>query len=181
LAPSALVVDFRPVTDFKRKHLKYFDSGNAEMNRYLHHDLARKNHKLQLSPCMVVVARGSDDPILGYVTVSNSSVEKGNPPPPPYAQFPNYPVPVTLIGRLAVAVDHQGAGIGRRILMHVFFQHARSVRELGTGSVGVVADAIDDKAVRFYQKNDFRLLPDQPSFPKRMFIANATILSAIDD
>ena len=150
------------------------------MNEYLHRNLARKNHESGLSPCLIVVPRGADEPILGYVTVSNATVAKGDPPEPLLEQFPSYPIPVTLIGRLAVSKDHQGKGVGRRILMHVYFTHARAVRELHIGSVGVITDAIDQNAVRFYEKNDFQLFPGSEGFPKRMFIANATIFDAVD-
>ena len=149
------------------------------MNDYVHLGMAHKNHKSNLSPCLVVVPSGKDETILGYVTVSSATVEKGDPPAPRLDKFPDYPISVTLIGRLAVSKGYQGQGIGRLILMHVFFNHAKSVRELHIGSVGVITDAIDERAASFYARNDFEVLLGDASFPKRMFISNFTIFDAI--
>jgi len=180
LAPkSLLVVDFLSIKHFTRRQLNDFDCGHAEMNRYLH-QMAKTNDKKNLSPCLLVVPKGKDEPILGYVSVLNSTVEKGFPPAPQLKGFPNYPIPVMLIGRLAVSIRYQSQGIGKRILMHVFVTHVKAVRELGIGSVGVVTDAIDENAVCFYKKHDFNVLPGQETFPKRMFIPNATVFDAYD-
>lgn len=175
-------VSFRPISDFSRSSLpiRSFDCGNDEMNKYLKQGMAHKNNKSGLSPCLVLVPQGKNEPILGYVTVSNSTVEKGEPPAPPLASFPDYPIPVTLIGKLAISKDHQRQELGKRALMHVFFTSARAIRELKIGSVGIITDAIDQEAVDFYSKFDFQILPDQDSFPKRMFIPNHTFFDAID-
>ena len=180
MAPKPLlVVDFRSIKHFSRSQLNDFDCGHAEMNRYLH-QMAKTNDKSNLSPCILVVPKGEDGPILGYVSVLNSTVEKGDPPAPQLKGFPNYPIPVMLIGRLAVSNQYQSQGIGKRILMHVFVKHVKAVRELGIGSVGVITDAIDENAVYFYKKRDFKVLPGQETFPKRMFIPNATVFDAYD-
>lgn len=175
---SPLAVDFRSITDFGAAKVKAFDCANEEMNFYFHR-MAKKNHKSNLSPCIVIVPKDQEGPILGYVTVSNVSVEKADPPEPQFKKFPAYPIPLTLVSRLAVSKDYQGKKLGRTILMHVFYNQYRAVNELNIGSVGVITDAIDDKARRFYAKNDFSVLPDENKFPKRMFIGNETIFEAI--
>lgn len=172
-------IKFLPISDFSLAQLKEFDSGHQEMTNYLRR-FAKKNHKSGLSPCTVIVRKDIEHKILGYVTVSNSTVEKGDPPAPSLASFPNYPIPVILIGRLAIHKDNHRQGLGELLLMHVFFTSARAVRELKLGSVGIITDAIDEQAVNFYRKYDFQLLPSQEKFPKRMFISNQTIFDAVD-
>jgi len=181
LDPQPFPVDFRPVTDFSRGKFKPFDCDNDEMNNYLKRGIAHKNHKSNLSPCLVIVPKDQDEPVLGYISVSNSSVEKGDPPAPQLTHFPNYPIPVTLIGRLAVSNVQQGRGLGRRLLMRVFFAQYQSVINNHMGSVGVITDAIDQNAVDFYSKNDFEVLHGGDSFPKRMFIPNKTFFDAIEN
>ncbi len=172
-------IKFLPISDFSSTQLKEFDSGNKEMTNYLHR-YAKKNHKSGLSPCIVIVREDNEHKILGYVTISNSTVEKGDPPAPPLASFPNYPIPVTLIGRLAINKNNHRQGLGELLLMHVFFTSARAVRELKLESVGIITDAIDEMAVNFYSKYDFQVLPCQEKYPKRMFIPNQTIFDAVD-
>jgi hypothetical protein len=179
LTPSIGPVDFHSVKDFAPAQLKKFDSGNEELTKYFHR-FARKNDKTGLSPCTVMAPKGQVEPILGYATVSNSTVEKGDPPAPPLSDFPNYPISVTLIGRLAINKDHHRQGLGKLFLMHIFFNSAHAVRKLKIGSVGIITDGIDQGAVDFYSKYDFELLPGQNDFPKRMFISNQTLFDAVD-
>jgi GNAT superfamily N-acetyltransferase len=179
LSYSPSDVDFRPITNFTTATIKTFDSGNTGMTEYFHR-FAKKNHKTGLSPCTVIVPLGAHAPILGYVTISNSTVEKGEPPAPQLSFFPNYPIPVTLIGRLAIHKSYHGMGLGRFLLMHVFFTSAQAVRGLRLGSVGIITDAIDQNAVDFYEKYGFQMLPGQKEFPQRLFIPNAVIFDAIE-
>jgi hypothetical protein len=44
----------------------------------------------------------------------------------------------------------------------------------------VITDAIDENAVYFYKKHDFKVLPGQETFPKRIFIPNTTVFDAYD-
>lgn len=176
---SAIRLDFHPVSAFPPSIIKKFDSGNTMMNSYFHR-YAKKNHKNHMSPCIVMCPEGNKEEIYGYITLSNATIEKGDPPFPPLSKFPNYPLPVTLIGRLAISTNHQKKGLGTHLMMHAFFTAARSVRELNIGSIGMITDAIDKNAEKFYERFDFKTIPLQDQYPKRMFIDNYTIFDAID-
>jgi hypothetical protein len=67
--------------------------------------------------------------------------------------------------------------------MHIFHTVARSVKGqdtgLAIGACGVIVDAKDDGAARFYTQYGLELLSGQDSFPKRMFIRTETILDSI--
>jgi GNAT superfamily N-acetyltransferase len=80
-------------------------------------------------------------------------------PEPARKHIPRYPiVSATLIGRLAVSATLQGQGIGSLLLaeaLHKAYENASVV-----GSSMVVVDAIDDRAVRFYQAHGFIKLPE---------------------
>jgi predicted GNAT family N-acyltransferase len=67
-------------------------------------------------------------------------------------------VSATLIGRLAIAKDTQGTGLGSVLLakaLHKAYENASLV-----GSSMVVVDAIDEGAVRFYEAHGFIKLPE---------------------
>ncbi|MBW4478392.1 MAG: GNAT family N-acetyltransferase [Tolypothrix brevis GSE-NOS-MK-07-07A] len=76
-------------------------------------------------------------------------------------KLPKYPIiGVTLIGRLAVAHDYRGYGWGKLLIMDALYRSLAVSQR--TGCFAVVVDAIDDKAVRFYQRFEFQTFPDQP-------------------
>jgi ribosomal protein S18 acetylase RimI-like enzyme len=68
------------------------------------------------------------------------------------------PVPVVLLGRLAVAEEHQGAGIARLLLAAARRIAAESMR--GSGGIGLAVDALDESVVGFYQKYGFQRVAD---------------------
>ncbi len=66
-------------------------------------------------------------------------------------------VPLLLIGRLAVDRAFQGLGLGSELLSDAL-RRCLSASEIA-GARGVVAHAVDDDAVRFYQRHGFMLSP----------------------
>jgi predicted N-acetyltransferase YhbS len=75
------------------------------------------------------------------------------------------PVPLVLLGRLAVAEDWQGRGIARLLLAAAREIAAASMR--GAGGIGLAVDPADEKLVTFYAKYGFRSV-DETSL--RMFL-----------
>jgi predicted GNAT family N-acyltransferase len=67
-------------------------------------------------------------------------------------------VSATLIGRLTISKDTQGMGLGSVLLAKAL--HKASENASAVGSSMVVVDAIDDRAVRFYQAHGFIKLPE---------------------
>jgi GNAT superfamily N-acetyltransferase len=74
-------------------------------------------------------------------------------------QVPRYPlVSATLIGRLAIAKEHQGQGLGAMLLAPALRKAYRNADVMGSSMV--VVDAIDEPAARFYQAHGFVRLPE---------------------
>jgi GNAT superfamily N-acetyltransferase len=67
-------------------------------------------------------------------------------------------VPATRLGRLAVDRRQRGNGYGRFLLADALHRAARSE----IASFAVLVDAKDDDARRFYERESFLPLPDQP-------------------
>jgi GNAT superfamily N-acetyltransferase len=100
-----------------------------------------------------------DGTIAGYYTLSSTSVRLAELPPQTVRKLPRYPlVPATLLGRLAVDCRQQGKGYGRFLLADALYRAARSE----IASFAVLVDAKDDGARRFYERESFLALPDQP-------------------
>ena len=72
--------------------------------------------------------------------------------------LPRHPVPVALIGRLAVDNSAQGQRLGETLLIHALRSAQRAARIVGI--YAVVVDAIDEAARSFYLKYGFAELTD---------------------
>lgn len=100
-----------------------------------------------------------DSTIAGYYTLSSTSVQIAELPVQTARKLPRYPlVPATLLGRLAIDRRQQGKGYGRFLLGDALYRASRSE----IASFAVVVDAKDENARRFYERESFLSLPDQP-------------------
>ena len=76
------------------------------------------------------------------------------------SRFPNFPLPVARLARLAVDMRHQRQGIGELILTDALQRCLRLSEEIGM--IGVVVDAKDEHARGWYERYEFERLPDLP-------------------
>lgn len=90
---------------------------------------------------------------------------------------PRYPVPVARLGRLAVDRSMHGKGLGAALLRDALLRVAR-VATTGPGILGVVVDAKNEEARRFYERCGFVRLVDHPL---TLVILTGTILAALPD
>jgi GNAT superfamily N-acetyltransferase len=66
-------------------------------------------------------------------------------------------IPLLLIGRLAVDRNFQGIGLGRELLSNALNRCVAASNI--AGARGIVAHAIDNEAVRFYERHGFQVSP----------------------
>ena len=71
------------------------------------------------------------------------------------------PVPVVLLGRLAIDHSKQGAGLGKILLMHALWRAQLVGAHAGVYAVEV--HALHEQAARFYVKYGFTPLLDNPN------------------
>jgi predicted N-acetyltransferase YhbS len=131
-----------------------FDCGRASLNDWFRLR-AWTNQLSGVSRTNVVADRASGE-IVGYVTLSAAQIERAFLPKPYQRNMPD-PLPVTLLGQLAVRKDRQGQGHARSLLMFALATAVRASREIG--SFGVVTHPVDDAIRSFYSRWGFRDLP----------------------
>lgn len=90
--------------------------------------------------------------IAAYYTLAASTISRRDIPVP--QSLPRYPVPVTLLARLAVAVNFQGSRLGEKSLVYAL-RHTVKLSDEGLPSLGLVLDVLDKGALAFYQRFDF--------------------------
>ncbi|WP_036261680.1 GNAT family N-acetyltransferase [Methylocapsa aurea] len=133
-----------------------FESGVELLDRYLRVQAGQDARKNMAAPFVLVLPDGA---IGGYYTLSATSVNLAELPAQITRKLPRYPlVPATLLGRLAVDRRHQGNGYGRFLLADALFRSVRSE----IASFAVIVEAKDENARRFYERESFLSLPDQP-------------------
>jgi len=137
-----------------------FTCGEASLDKYIH-NYAGQDRKRDLSACHVLSDFDAPSRILGYLTLSSYSVDLGELPGNLAKGIPGYPVvPAVLLGRLAVALDCQGTGLGELLLMRAFDFVLRYTTRIAARFI--VVDALDEQAANFYKKYGFQPLSSRP-------------------
>jgi len=129
-----------------------FDCGVEELNAYLK-KYSGQHERRGISRTYVAVEE-SEKPALGYYSISSGAVAFDIVP----EKLPRHPVPVALIGRLAVDKSARGHGLGEMLLVHALRSAQRASEVVGI--YGVVVDAWDEAARKFYLKYGFNELRD---------------------
>ena len=157
---------------------KAFRSGDADLDSFFQKYAWQNQFRHHIGNTYLAVERR----ILGFMTVSVSSMEFERLPADLKRKLPRYPLPVLRVARLAISEDAQGQGIGRR-LMRAAFAMAIELRAK-LGCAGVVVDA-KRGAESFYSSFGFEPLEiiegelqEKPT-PRPMFLAIREVESAI--
>lgn len=131
-----------PVPLTAEHDLSAFDCGEPALNDWLRHRALKNESRFSRT---YVVCAGNQ--VVGYFCISAGSVERGAAPGKVRRNAPDL-VPVSIIGRLAVSLDHAGKGLGADLLSDALRRIALASQSIGIGAVMVQAK--DEAAKRFY-------------------------------
>ncbi len=131
-----------------------------------------------------VLRRADGDPqewprVIGYYTLSMAEVASPLAAAVLGRKLPRYPLPVALIGRLAVHRQVQGRRFGEKLLLDALRRVAAAAS--GLGCLGVIVDAKDEGAARFYARYGFVALQELERWPHRYFLGMNAIHGAFAD
>lgn len=150
------VGSFAASTPITESHdLAHFDCGVAILNDWLK-NRAVKNEAAGASRTYVLSDAAR---VVGYYCLATGGVDRAHAPGPMSRNMP-HPVPVVVLGRLAIDRDYQHQGLGRALLRDAILRSVR-VAEIA-GAVALLVHAISEEARRFYLSNGFAALPSQP-------------------
>jgi GNAT superfamily N-acetyltransferase len=142
-----------PITD--KLELSNFDSGEFSLNEWLKRR-AFKNHATGASRCFVLCA---DTDVIGYYSLSAGAISHEAAPKAMRRNMPD-PLPVLLLGRLAVDKRYHNQGIGQALLRDAML---RAVNVSGDAGVfALLVHALSDQAKQFYLSRGFVESPLQP-------------------
>jgi len=129
-----------------------FDCGVEDLNAYLRRYSGQ--HERKGMGRTYVATEENDTHVLGYYTISSSAVAFDVVP----ENLPRHPVPVALVGRLAVDNIARGQRLGETLLIHALRSAQLAAKIVGI--YAVVVDALDESARRFYLNYGFNELTD---------------------
>jgi len=163
----AEVTSPRPLTEEDDR--SRFNCGRESLNAWFRRH-AWHNHASGISRASIL-CDAQTGAIAGYVTLSAGQIEREFLAKAHQRNKPD-PVPVTLLGQLAVDQDYQGQGHARSLLRFALTTALRASLEVG--SFGVITHPIDDHIRAFYARWGFE---DLPFDPKRAMIVRMADLS----
>lgn len=104
-------------------------------------------------------------PIVAYYTLGISTVYRDKIPS---SNLPTYPIPLTLLARLAIDVKYQKQNLGTKSLIYAL-RHALKLNDQGLKTHGLILDVLDDEALCFYKK--FNFFQEFPGNPLKLFVS----------
>jgi len=158
------------ITHLEKKHDKQkFDCGIDVLNDYLKTQ-AGQDMKKNVAVSYVLTANKADL-VLGYYTLSSIGIMASELPEYIIKKLPRYPIlPGILIGRLARHKELRGKEIGQYLLVDALKRSFDISSQLG--SVAVIVDAKNEKAISFYKSFGFFEFLDNDH---RLFLPMGTI------
>lgn len=133
-----------------------FTCGVDALDEYLRR-FARQHASANISRTYVAVL---DTEVRGFYSLAMSAIRRENLPDKHAGRFPDFPLPLARLARLAVAIKHQRKGLGELLLADALQRCLRLSVEIGM--IGIVVDAKDERARGWYERYEFERLPDSP-------------------
>ena len=132
-----------------------FDSGHSALDSWLT-NRALRNEAEGASRTYVVRDAGR---VVGYYSLATGSVLRAQAPGRVRRNMPE-PIPVMVLGRLAVARSHQGRGLARALVRDAIFRTLRASEIAGIRVL--LVHAVDEEAAGFYVRLQFARSPTDP-------------------
>jgi GNAT superfamily N-acetyltransferase len=132
--------------------IKGFDSGNSQLDDWLK-NRAIKN-EIEGASRTYVLCNG--DVVIGFYCLANGSVFQSVATGKVRRNMPD-PIPVMVIGRLAIDRSWQGKGLGRALLKDAILRTLQASEIAGIRAI--LVHAISENAKLFYEKCGFTVSP----------------------
>lgn len=145
-----------PPTSISDVHdLDQFDCNVPSLNEWLK-KMALKNDRSGASRTYVLC---DGTRVVGYYCLATGAIDRDDAPNPLGRNMPD-PIPVVVLGRLAIDRRYQNVGLGRALLRDSVLR-AMQVAEIA-GAAALLVHALSEQARNFYQSWGFIESPLQP-------------------
>lgn len=165
---AAISADIEPLQPFH--DVTTFSSGKPALDTWLR-TRALRNQDTGDSRTFVLAEKQR---VLGYYALTTASAARIGLPGPLRRNAPD-PVPLMLLGQLAVDASRHGQGLGATLLRDAILRVARLSSHVGFRAMAT--HPLDADAERFYAKYGFDFVPD--SQPRLMVLPLQRLLAAL--
>ncbi len=148
-----------------------FESGVPSLDEWLKHR-ASQNQASGASRTFVV-CEGKD--VVGYYALASSAVAPAAVPRRFRRNMPD-PIPVVVLGRVAVARSHQGQGLGRALFQDAGRRVIHAAEAIGIR--GLLVHALNEEAKAFYLRLG---LEESPLEPMTLMCTIADLRAALEE
>jgi GNAT superfamily N-acetyltransferase len=133
-----------------------FDCGNAALNQFLqrHALTAQQSESAQTCVCCC------EGLVAGYYSLVVGGVERSVAATRVAKGMPQHPVPVMILARLAVNLEHQRMGLGKALLKDALKRTAQAADIAGIRAL--LVHAKDEEARKWYLQWEFEPSPTDP-------------------
>jgi GNAT superfamily N-acetyltransferase len=146
----------RPPEKLNSLHrIEDFDSGNSQLDAWL----KRRAMKNELEGASRTYVLSTREVVVAYYCLANGAVAQATATSRVRHNMPD-PIPVMVIGRLAVDRHWQGKGIGRALLRDAILRTLQAAEIAGVRAIFV--HAISEDAKQFYEQCGFTASPVDP-------------------
>lgn len=135
--------------------LSQFHSGVDSLDDWLR----RRARSNQISGASRTYVLCNDQQVVGYYCLSSGALAASAAPGPIRRNMPD-PIPMAILGRLAIDLSWQGKGLGSALLQDAVLRVAHAAHILGIR--GVLVHALSDDARAFYERYGFIGSPSNP-------------------
>jgi GNAT superfamily N-acetyltransferase len=138
-----------------------FECGEPSLNDWLAR-MALQQQTKNYARTRVVVESDTPTKILAYYTLLAREIDTSQIPSP--HKLPQR-LACVLLGRRAVDQNAQGRGLGRLMVLDAIVRTRATIEE--AAGIGLVVDALHDRAAAFYRGLGFEAFKD---YPQRLFL-----------
>lgn len=149
--------------------LDAFESGEVSLDDWLK-KRALKNQASGASRCFVLCR---DATVIGFYSLSAGAIHHEGAPKPMRRNMPD-PLPILLLGRLAIDRHHHNEGLGRALLRDAMLRSVRVAADAGV--FAILVHARSEQAKRFYLSRGF---VESPLQPMTLLMTLATVRSIL--
>jgi len=174
-----MTIEIRPLE--RQDALSSFECGMPELDLFLKKYAKQNQFRHYIGTTYVAAA---DREVLGYFSISASSIRIDELSDIIEKKLPQYPLPILRLTRLAVDRRHQGSGIGHQLLKHALKLTLEQKEHFGC--FGIVVDAKEGSAP-FYREFGFETFEvvsgalDVRPYAQSMFLATKVIERSLQD
>ncbi len=144
-----------PVLLTKEHHTSSFSCGVASLDDWLR----RRAYPNQVSGASRTYVAAEVQRVVGYYCLASGALAASDTPGPLRRNMPD-PVPMAILGRLAVDRDFHRKGLGVALLQDAVIRTMQAGGILGIR--GLLVHAISEDAKMFYEHHGFIASPTQP-------------------